>query len=121
MDVAAWVFDYERAWRDRDAAGIDRLFTDDARYLRSAYDDGLSGIDEIRGFWDDDTPFTMTSAVLAVDGDTAVVRAEVHYLGDEPHEYRDLWILRFAPDGRVRHFEEWAHWPGMPGWSESQA
>ena len=29
-------------------------------------------------------------------------------------EYRDLWILRFAADGRVADFEEWAYWPGKP-------
>ena len=29
-------------------------------------------------------------------------------------EYRDVWILRFAPDGRVDDFEEWAYWPDKP-------
>ena len=115
MDVMTWVDGYERAWRGNDAAGLDRLFTPDVRYLRSAYDDGLRGIDAVREFWPEDTPFTMSAAPVAVQGETAVVRVEVHYGGDEPHEYRDLWILRFAEDGRVRHFEEWAHWPGMAG------
>jgi hypothetical protein len=33
--------------------------------------------------------------------------------GDPVHqEYRDLWVLRFADDGRVSDFEEWAYWPG---------
>ena len=52
--------------------------------------------------------------------DTTVVRAEARYLGAEPHEYRDPRILRSASDGRAQHLEEWAHWPGMAGWSESQ-
>jgi ketosteroid isomerase-like protein len=122
MDVMTWVADYERSWREGDAAGLDRLFTEDARYLRSAYDDpGLNGLDEIRAFWVDDSPFTFTAELVAVDGSTAVVRAEVKYPGSEPPEYRDLWILQFADDGRVRHFEEWAHWPGMPGWNPSEA
>jgi len=29
-------------------------------------------------------------------------------------EYRDLWLLRFAADGRVEHFEEWVYWPDRP-------
>ena len=29
-------------------------------------------------------------------------------------EYRDLWVLRFAPDGRVEDFEEGAYWPDKP-------
>ena len=23
-----------------------------------------------------------------------------------------MWLLRFAPDGSVADFEEWAYWPG---------
>ncbi|MFS0703426.1 nuclear transport factor 2 family protein [Cellulomonas sp. 179-A 9B4 NHS] len=112
-DVMTWVREYERAWRDQDVAAVDRLFTPDALYLRGAYDEGLRGRDAIAEFWSDPTPFTMTAEPLAVDAHTAVVRAEVHYLGDEPHEFRDLWVIRFAVDGRVEHFEEWAHWPGL--------
>jgi len=113
VDIAAWVGGYERAWRDQDTEGLEQLFTPDATYLRGAYDEGLVGVEQIREFWPDDTPFRMTWDVVAVDGVTAVVRAEVHYLGSRPHEYRDLWVMRFAPDGRVEHFEEWAHWPDM--------
>jgi hypothetical protein len=47
------------------------------------------------------------------------VRALVRYTGDEPQEYTDLWVLQFAPDGRVEHFEEWPYWPGR-GYSASQ-
>ena len=101
MDASTWVAEYERAWRDRDTASLERLFTANARYLRSAYDEGLTGLDEIRGFWADDTPFTMTSQIVATEGDTAVVRVEVHYCGVEPHEYRDLWIPAVRA-GRMR-------------------
>lgn len=110
----AWVARYEDAWRAQDAgAALDELFTPDVRYLRSAYDEGLTGIDAVREFWPDPTPFTMTAEPLVADGDTAVVRVEVHYEDERHQEFRDLWILRFAADGRVRHFEEWAHWPGL--------
>lgn len=114
MDVMAWVDAYERAWRAQDTgAALDALFTPDVRYLRSAYDEGLTGIDAVREFWSDPTPFTMTAELVLQDGDAAVVRAEVHYDDERHQEFRDLWILRFADDGRVRHFEEWAHWPGL--------
>jgi len=56
--------------------------------------------------------FTLATGILAVDGPTAVVRAEVCY-GDPPRqEYRDLWIIRFAEDGHCTWFEEWPYWPG---------
>lgn len=111
--VPVWVEAYERAWRDQDVAAVAALFTPDALYLRSAYDDGLRGHGAIEEFWPDPTPFTMTWSVVAVDPPVAVIRAEVHYGGEDPKEYRDLWILRFADDGRAEHFEEWAHWPGL--------
>jgi hypothetical protein len=57
---------------------------------------------------------------VAMEGRAAVVRVEKRY-GEPPHqEYRDLWVLRFADDGRVSDFEEWAYWPGKP-YSASQS
>lgn len=111
-DVMGWVAAYERAWREDDPGSPGALFTDDVRYLRSPYEPALEGLAAVRGFWSDPTPFTMDAQVVAVEGRDAVVRAEVRYGGDEPREYSDLWVLRFAPDGRVEHFEEWAYWPG---------
>ena len=58
--------------------------------------------------------FTLATDILAVDGGTAVVRAEVHY-GDPPHqEYRDLWVIHLDGDGRCTWFEEWPFWPEQP-------
>lgn len=114
-EVMAWVAAYEEAWRASDADAVGRLFTPDATYLRSPYDDEpLHGHDAIRGFWrvDEDARFTVTAEPVAVDGPDAVVRLEVRYLAPREQEYRDLWVLRFASDGRVEHFEEWAYWPG---------
>jgi hypothetical protein len=42
-----------------------------------------------------------------------VVRVDVQYGPPDRHEYRDLWIVRFAADGRCREFEEWPFWPGQ--------
>ena len=114
--VMRWVSEYERAWRDGDASAVPRMFTEDARYRRSPYEEPLVGHSEIQGFWTDDEgrTFSMTAEPVAVEGRDAVVRAEVQYLEPVPPEYRDLWVLRFGPDGRVEDFEEWAYWPGKP-------
>lgn len=110
--VMAWVAAYERAWHDDDAGAVGSLFTDGVRYLRSPYERPLDGVQAVRDFWPDPTPFTMEARPVAVEGRDAVVRVLVRYGGDEPQEYTDLWLLRFADDGRVQHFEEWAYWPG---------
>jgi hypothetical protein len=59
-----------------------------------------------------DEVFTMASTVVALDGDVAVVRVDVAYEEALPREWRDLWVIRFADDGRCAEFEEWAFWPG---------
>ncbi|MET4224903.1 YybH family protein [Oerskovia enterophila] len=112
--VMTWVAAYEAAWREEDLRAVETLFTEDARYARSPYDEPLHGHGEIRDFWlvDSGETFTLKAAPVAVEGATAVVRLEVRYGGPSPQEYRDLWILRFADDGRVADFEEWAYWPG---------
>ncbi|RXR25055.1 nuclear transport factor 2 family protein [Oerskovia turbata] len=114
--VMTWVAAYEAAWRGEDRGAVASLFTEDATYARSPYDDPLRGHDAIRDFWlaDAGETFTMTAQPVAVDGLAAVVRVEVRYAGPRPQEYRDLWILRFADDGRVADFAEWAYWPSKP-------
>ncbi len=114
--VMAWVAGYERAWRDGDRAAVARLFTSDAHYRQSPYEEAHVGPAAIRDIWlvDEGEVFTVTAEPVAVEGRAAVVRLEVRYGDPVRQEYRDLWVLRFAADGRVEDFEEWAYWPGSP-------
>jgi len=120
--VSRWLAGYETAWRAAGTEGLADLFTDDATYLKSPYEQPVTGLDSIRRMWDGeregpDEVFTMATDIIAVDGPTVVVRAEVRY-GDPPvQEYRDLWVIRFAGDGRSTWFEEWPYWPGRPYYS----
>jgi hypothetical protein len=99
--------------------GLARVFADDASYLRSPYKEPDVGLGAISRMWDQerDGPgeiFTLATEIVAVDGATAVVRAEVRY-GDPVHqEYRDLWVMRLGDDGRCTWFEEWPYWPVQP-------
>jgi ketosteroid isomerase-like protein len=113
-EVIGWVAEYERAWREGDLAAVERLFTEDAHYRPSPYEESKVGHEAIKTFWLDDegTEFTVDAAPVAVEGQQAVVRVEVHYGEPVYQEYRDLWVLRFADDGRVEDYEEWAYWPG---------
>jgi len=113
------VQDYETAWRAPGTEGLARLFAEGASYLHSPYAEPVVGLAAIRQMWDEerdgpDEVFTLATATLAVDGPTAVVRAEVRYGDPVRQEYRDLWILRFGPDGRCSWFEEWPYWPERP-------
>jgi ketosteroid isomerase-like protein len=114
--VGDWVTAYERAWRAPGAGALAGIFTEDAVYRQGPYDEPVIGLPAIAVMWEaeregPDEVFRMTSDIVAADGDTAVVRLEVSY-GDPVHqEYRDLWVLRFAGDGRCASFEEWPFWP----------
>lgn len=114
--VTYWVTLYEQAWRTPGMELLEDLFTDDATYRVTPYDDPVSGLEAIAVMWDGerdgpDEIFTMTSDVVAVEDDNAVVRVEVAYGDPVAQEYRDLWVIRFGSDGRCRSFEEWPFWP----------
>ncbi len=115
-EVMRWVAKYEHAWREGDLAAVEQLFTDDCHYRPSPYDESEVGHDAIKAFWldDEDEVFTLQAEAVAIEDRHAVVRVEVHYGDPVRQEYRDLWVVRFAEDGRVEDFEEWAYWPGKP-------
>jgi ketosteroid isomerase-like protein len=117
--VRRWVEEYERAWRMPGTARISSLFTVDATYLHSPYEEPVVGLDAIGRMWEEDREgpsevFSISTDVVAVDDPIAVVRAEVRYGQPVRQEYRDLWILQFEADGRCSWFEEWPYWPGRP-------
>jgi uncharacterized protein (TIGR02246 family) len=109
--VEAWIEGYRRAWASGDAAAAVALFTEDATYRPSPLGDTISGRAAITSWWASATDATerwvMSWEVLAVDGDRAVARVEVRYTAPEVVRYLDLWVMRFAPDGRCAAFEEW--------------
>jgi len=114
--VTKWIADYELAWRTPGTASLRNLFTGDASYQQTPYDALIAGLIDIASMWEEeregpDEVFTMTSDVVAVEGDTAVVRVHVEYGDPAGQEYLDLWILRFDADGRCAVFEEWPFWP----------
>ncbi len=114
----AWVAAYERAWRAVGVEGLGNLFTEDASYRMSPYEEPSVGLERIGELWErerqgPDEEFEITREIVAVEADTAVIRVEVRYGPPDRHQYRDLWIVRFAADGRCREFEEWPFWPGQ--------
>ena len=124
MMVRQWLAAYETAWRTAGTEGLAGIFTDDASYVQSPYQPPVVGLDAIRRMWDEeregpDEVFTMTTEIVAVDGPTAVVRAEVRYGDPIRQEFRDLWVMCLDDDGRCRWFEEWPYWPGEPNAPES--
>ena len=116
--VRDWLGGYERAWRSPGTVSLRELFTEDASYRAGPYEEPRKGLPAIAELWEAeregfDEGFTMSSDIVATDGDIAVVRVDVAYDRPKKAEYRDLWLIEFAADGRCRAFEEWPFWPGQ--------
>jgi hypothetical protein len=128
--VEAWIARYADLWGTEGTDGLGELFAKDASYSTGPYERPHIGLDAIKGMWEaerhgHDERFEMRSELIAVEGDTGVVRVEVRYGKPREQEYRDLWIVRLDGDGRCVHFEEWPFWPpgtdGQVGASASEA
>ena len=111
-----WIAGYESAWRSPGTDALAELFSEDASYSTAPYVQPHRGLDAIREMWEaerlgPDEEFEMTREVVAVEGDTGVVRVEVRYGPPKGKEYRDLWVVRLDDAGLCFHFEEWPFWP----------
>lgn len=117
-DVEIWIAGYERAWRTAGTERLEALFTEEASYRMSPYEEPAIGLEQIAELWEReregaDEAFEMTHEIVAVEDEVAVVRVAVRYGPPQHLEYRDLWVVRFDPDGRCSEFEEWPFWPGQ--------
>jgi SnoaL-like domain len=110
-----WVDAYERAWRAPGTDGLGELFAADSTYSTAPYLEPHRGLEAIAEMWEAERSpgeaFSMSSEVVAVEGDVGVVRIEVNYTQPRQRGYRDLWVLRLDEQGRCTDFEEWPFWP----------
>ena len=119
--LSDWVGEYVRLWRTPGTDGLGALFAEDALYSMGPFERAARGIAEIERLWEEerqgpDEDFELDSEIVAVEGDTGVVRLEVRYGPPREQLYRDLWVVRLDGEGRCTSFEEWPHWPqGTPG------
>jgi uncharacterized protein (TIGR02246 family) len=118
-DVERWLDGYLRAWKTDDAEDIAALFTEDATYAPRPFGKAWEGRDAIVANWielgDSKNAWQFESEIVAVDGDTGVVRGLTTYAAhdNEPEEvYSNIWVIRLSPDGRARSFAEW--WVQLP-------
>jgi ketosteroid isomerase-like protein len=117
--VEGWIARYEQAWRSPGTDSLDEVFAEDATYRHAPFEPPIFGLDAIAEMWEaerqgSDERFAMNSEIVAVDDRVAVARVAVRYEDPEARDYRDIWIIHFAADGRCQSFEEWPFWPGQP-------
>ncbi|MCU1420728.1 MAG: hypothetical protein JWN36_379 [Microbacteriaceae bacterium] len=113
--VRDWLDRYLVAWHSNEPDDIRALFTEDATYAGGPFDPepwiGREGIvtgwldhrDEV-GEWE------FEGSPLAFDGRTGFVEGRTDYA--DGRVYANLWVIRFAVDGRAESFAEWYMEPG---------
>jgi ketosteroid isomerase-like protein len=116
--VERWMASYRRAWASDAPDDIAALFTEDVRYAPYPWPRGTrawQGRDLVVKKWiergDSGAGWRFDHEIVAVDGDTAVIEGWTYYdpTDETPYEdaYANIWIVRFAADGRARQFDEW--------------
>ncbi|MFK4731247.1 nuclear transport factor 2 family protein [Agromyces mediolanus] len=107
--LADWMAGYLRAWRGNDAADIGALFTDEAVYLTAPDAEPRRGREAIVAGWleDADAPgeWSFDWWVLHESPGIAFVQGRTEYPAER--DYLNLWVIRFADDGRAAEFTEW--------------
>jgi|SRR5690554_2650707 len=107
--VARWVESYRRAWESNEPDDIRALFTDDAQYFTEPWEEPWRGHDQIVDGWlearDEPGDTTFEWEVVAVDDNTAVVRAITDYIAEST--YYNVWVIHFGADDRADSFAEW--------------
>jgi ketosteroid isomerase-like protein len=107
--VTTWMTGYLKAWDSNEPDDIRSLFTDDAEYLTAPFEPARVGVDAIVAGWldDQDQPgdHAFTWSQLGLEGDTAFVEGDTTYT--DGRRYANLWVIRFAGDGRASSYTEW--------------
>ena len=116
--VERWIEAYRKAWASDATEDIEALFTEDITYSPYPWPrerNHWSGRDTVvrkwQGHGDSKVGWRFEHRILAVEGDTAVIEGWTEYdRGEgEPWEeaFANIWLVRFADDGRAREFAEW--------------
>ena len=108
-----WLDRYVEAWRTYDPERIGGLFSDDAQYLYSPFQDPLRGRDAIVTNWleNKDAPGSWRAqyAPLAIEGNVGVATGRTEYVrhGAVWREFANVYICEFDGAGRCKRFTEW--------------
>jgi ketosteroid isomerase-like protein len=110
MTLAAWIDAYRKAWETNEPAGIRALFSEDAAYFTEPYAPPWRGRDEIVRQWlarlDEPGETTFEWEPLTETPELGIAQGRTTYRTLQK-TFSNLWVIRFAPDGRCREFTEW--------------
>jgi len=125
--LQVWLDKYVEAWRTYEPAQIRDLFTEDALYFYSPFDEQnpVRGREAIVSAWLEE-PDAVGSweahyAPVAVEGNVGVAHGRTRYGrrdGRVEREFDNIFVLHFDEAGRCARFTEWFMQPRTPPQSD---
>ena len=112
--VQIWLNKYVEVWRTYDPAQIGDLFSEDALYFYSPFDDPVRGRDAIVADWLKEPnaagSWEARYEPVAVEGNVGVTQGRTRYLrpdGSVEREFDNIFVMHFDEAGRCARFTEW--------------
>lgn len=115
--LQVWLDKYVEAWRTYDPAQIGDLFSEDALYFYSPFDEQnpKQGREAIVADWlAEPNPVDSWEAryvPVAVEGNVGVAQGRTRYFkpddGSIEREFDNIFVLHFDEAGRCKRFTEW--------------
>lgn len=115
-DLTRWLEAYGKAWEQKSPDAAAALFTEDASYRQTPYEDPFPGRAAIREYWTsitaDQTGIDFSFEPIAVSGMTGIAQWSTRFRtisGDTPVELNGVFVLEFADPEQVSALREWWH------------
>jgi SnoaL-like domain len=107
--LATWLDRYRTAWTSNNPEDIRALFTEDAEYRYHPWDDPVTGHEAIVDSWlasrDEPGDWSFDGEPMLQHGGIGIVEGRTVYANGP--NYRNLWVVELAEDGRASRFTEW--------------
>ena len=119
--LQAWLDKYVEAWRTYEPSQIADLFSEDALYFYSPFDDPVRGREAIVSAWlkepDPAGSWEAHYDPVAVEGNVGVAHGRTHYPprdGRAERQFDNIFVMHFDEAGRCTRFTEWYMQPRTP-------
>lgn len=115
-ELSNWLDAYGEAWESRDADAAVRIFSEDASYRVTPYEEPHAGRSGIHDYWagvtENQRNVRFEHQALSVSGNTGIAHWSAKF-NVEPDgtklELDGIFVLEFDQDGNCRRLREWWH------------
>ena len=116
-DFENWLKAYGDAWEQGDASATKRLFTRDARYYETPFDEPMTGLDEISKYWNDNAALDQKEIrfsyeALAMHKNVGLAHWQANFIrlsSGRRVTLDGIFKIVFSDDGKCQVFREWWH------------